>query len=211
MTNSFAGRRGFFVGQLFFCLLAACVPARTPRTVEADSLKDVALGIPEPADARDTPGIGCGMIIQDMSLRAHKLLVTSFSNAGAKVDNSDRGPWVLKLALREATMGPENVSPRRTDHPFRPGGPDIPDVNTPQASLFNGGNDRAQVVFDATLVQDGQVVWRDTVSGSARTAPCVQAYDKVREAMGEAVEKVRDQVIAVVHTRGQLPSPAEPK
>lgn len=211
MTNSFAGRRGFPVGQLFFCplsacvLLLACVPAQTPRSVETDALKDVPLGIPEPADARDTPGIGCGMVIEDMSQRAHKLLVVSFSNTGAKVDNSDRGPWVLKLALREATMGPENVSPRRTDHPFRQGGPDIPDVNTPQASLFNGGNDHAQVVFDATLVQEGQVVWRDTISGSARTAPCVQAYDKVREAMGDAVEKIRDQVIVVVRAHGPLP------
>ena len=205
MTTQFAGRQGLLVGQLFLFALLACVPAQSPRTVEADALKDVALSIPEPADARDTPGIGCGIVVNDLSLRAHKQLVVSFSNAGANVNNADRGPWVLKLALREASMGPENVSPRRTDHPFRPGGPDIPDVNTPQASLFNGGNDHAQVVFDATLVRDGEVVWRDTISGSARTAPCIQAYDKVREAMGEAVERIRDQVILVVRTRSPLP------
>jgi hypothetical protein len=204
MTIQFAGRQGLLVGQLFFFALLACVPAQTPHTVDAEALKDVALSVPEPADLRDTPGIGCGIVVSDLSLRAHKQLVVSFSNAGAKVDNADRGPWVLKLALREASMGPENVGPRRTDHPFRQGGPDMPDVNTPQASLFNGGNDHAQVVFDATLVRDGDVVWRDTISGSARTAPCIQAYDKVREAMGEAVERIRDQVIVVVRSRSPV-------
>jgi hypothetical protein len=212
MTNQIAGRQVLLVGQLFLFSLLACVPAQTPRSVDADALKDVALSVPEPADLRDTPGIGCGIVVNDLSLRAHKQLVVSFSNAGAAVNNSDRGPWVLKLALREATMGPENVGPRRTDHPFRQGGPDAPDINTPQASLFNGGNDHAQVVFDATLVRDGEVIWRDTVSGNAQTAPCIQAYDKVREAMGEAVEKIRDQVIKEVRTRSAIVTPApEPK
>ena len=201
MTIQFAGRQGPLVGQLFLFALLGCVPAQTPRTVDPDSLKDIALSVPEPADLRDTPGIGCGIVVNDLSLRAHKQLVVSFSNAGARVDNAERGPWVLKLALREAIMGPENAAPRRTDHPFRQGGPDMPDVNTPQASFLNGGNDRALVVFDATLVRDGDVIWRDTISGNARSGPCIQAYDKVREAMGEAVERIRDQVIREVRTR----------
>jgi hypothetical protein len=194
MKNGFAGRRELLAGQLFLLLLA-CVPARTPRTVDPQSLQGIKLGVPEPADARDTPGIGCGQVVQDLSQRAHKQVVLAFSNAGAEVSNSDRGPWVLKLALREASMGPENVAHRRTDSPVRQGPPDAPDVNAPQSSLINGGNDHAQVVIDATLVREGDVIWRDTISGSAHSAPCIQAYDKVREAMGEAIDEIRDRVI----------------
>jgi hypothetical protein len=201
MKNQIAGRRELLLaGQLFFLLLA-CVPARTPRTVDPQSLQGITLGVPEPADARDTPGIGCGQVVQDLSQRAHKRVVLAFSNAGAEVNNSDRGPWVLKLALREASMGLENVAHRRTDSPVRQGPPDAPDINAPQSSLINGGNDHAQVVIDATLVREGEVIWRDTISGNARSAPCIQAYDKVREAMGEAIDEIRDRVIENIKAR----------
>jgi hypothetical protein len=195
MARSLAGRL-FAAGQL--CLCAACVPAQTPRTVDSHALSGITLGVPEPADARDTPGIGCGIIVQDLSLRAYRLAVVEFSNAGATVSNDERGPWVLKLAIREATMGAENVPPRRTDPPVRQGQPDMPPVGSPQASLINGGNDNADFTFDATLAHDGRVIWRDTVSGHAKSAPCVQAYDKVREAMREAVDRIREEVIRLV-------------
>jgi hypothetical protein len=200
-------------GQLFLLLAsvcaAACVPARTPRTVEAHALQGIDLGVPEPADARDTPGIGCGQIVQDLSARAHRQVVIAFSNAGANVSNSDGGPWVLKLALREAGMGLENASPRRSDGPIRQGPADAPDINTPQPSLFNSGNGHAQVVIDATLVQDGTVVWRETVTGDARSGPCIEAYDKVREALGEAIDEVRDRVIVAVKRHSRLPADDE--
>src|SRR5436853_7877262 len=96
-------------------LLAACTPARTRRAADPEALRGVALGLPVPADARPTPGIGCGQLSQDLPLRAHKALVAAFSDAGASVSNSDREPWVLTVALREATMGEENVRARRTD------------------------------------------------------------------------------------------------
>jgi hypothetical protein len=201
MKSQIAGRRELLAGRLFLSLLLACVPARTPRTVDSQALSGILLGVPEPADARETPGIGCGQIVQDLSLRAHKQVVNAFSNAGATVSNADGGPWVLKLALREAGMGLENAAPRRTDRPVRQGPPDAPDINAPQASLFNGGNDHAQVVIDATLVREGEVLWRDTVTGNARTAPCIQAYDKVREAMSEAIDEIRDRVIVVIKAR----------
>lgn len=203
MKTNQAGRVA--AGQLFLLLAsllaAACVPAQTPHSVDPQALQGITLGVPEPADARDTPGIGCGQIVQDLSQRAHKQAIVAFSNAGATVTNSDGGPWVLKLALREASMGLENVAHRRTDSPVRQGPPDAPDVNAPQSSLINGGNDHAQVVIDATLVREGEVVWRDTISGNARTAPCIQAYDKVREAMGEAIDVIRDRVIEAVRAR----------
>lgn len=192
MARPLAGRL-LVAGQLVVC--AACVPPQTPRTVDSHALSGITLGVPEPADARDTPGIGCGIIVQDLSLRAYRLAVVEFSNAGATVSNDERAPWVLKLAIREATMGAENVRPRRTDPPVRQGQPDLPPIGSPQASLINGGNDNADFTFDATLAHDGQVVWRDTVSGHAKSAPCVQAYDKVREAMREAIDRIREEVV----------------
>jgi hypothetical protein len=181
---------------LFAPLLLACVPPQPPRPVDPMALTGVRLGVPVPTDARDTPGIGCGVVVQDLSLRAHKQAVNAFSDAGADVTNSDRAPWVLNLALREAGMGLENNLPRRTDPPVRQGGPDAPPIEAPQASLFNGGNDNAEVVVDATLVRGVEVVWRETVSGHAKSAPCVQAYDKVREAMQDAIEQIRTSVVA---------------
>jgi hypothetical protein len=198
MARFHAGRRVLLAGQLF-CLSAACVPAQTPRTVDSHALSGITLGVPEPADARSTPGIGCGIIVQDLSLRAYRLAVVEFANAGATVSNDERAPWVLKLAIREATMGAENVSPRRTDPPVRQGQPDMPPIGSPQASLINGGNDNADFTFDATLAHEGQVVWRDTISGHAKSAPCVQAYDKVREAMREAIDSIREEVVRRAH------------
>jgi hypothetical protein len=197
MRNLCAGRRRLLVAGRLFFILAACVPARKPRSVDPQALAGVALGVPEPADVRDTPGIGCGQIVPDLSTRAHKQVVVAFSNAGATVSNADHGPWVLNLAVREAGMGLENAPSRRTDRPARQGRPDMPNIDA-QPSLINGGNDNAQVVIEATLVRDGQVLWRDTVTGHAKSAPCVQAYDKVREAMRDAIENIREQVIVVV-------------
>jgi hypothetical protein len=179
----------------FALLLAACIPAQAPRAVDRDALKGITLGVPIPTDARDTPGIGCGVVVMDLSVRAHKQVVNAFSDAGAEVTNSDRAPWVLTLALREAGMGLENAMPRRTDAPVRQGGPDAPPIEAPQASFFNGGNDNAEVVIDASLAKNGEIVWRETMNGHAQSAPCVQAYDKVREAMGAAIEQIRERVI----------------
>ena len=113
-------------------LAAACTPAATRRSVDPQALRGVALGIPSPADARDSPGIGCGQVSQDLPLRAHKLLVAAFSDAGAQVSNASTGSAVLTVALREAEMGPENVRPRRTDKPVEITQPDAPPIDQPQ-------------------------------------------------------------------------------
>lgn len=179
-------------------LVAACTPARARRTVDAQALRGVTLGIPAPADARPSPGIGCGQVSQDLVLRAHKLLIASFDDAGANATNASTGPWVLTVALREAGMGPENERPRRTDKPVQQGGPDAPSIDQPQQSWFNSGMGNVTVVLDATLARDGAVVWRDTLAGHAQSAPCVQAVDKVREALSDAVDALRDRIIPIV-------------
>jgi len=176
----------------------ACTPAAARRPFDASALRGVTIGVPEPADARPSPGIGCGQVSQDLALRAHRALVAAFSDAGANVTNASTGPWVLNVALREATMGPENERPRRTDKPVQQGTPDAPPVDQPQQPWINSGQGNVQVVLDATLARDGSVVWRDTVTGHARSAPCVQAIDKVREALSDAVDALRARVTPLV-------------
>jgi hypothetical protein len=187
---------------LLLLVIAACTPAQTRRSADPRALRGVKLGVPIPADARPTPGIGCGQISQDLPQRAYKALVASFSDAGAETSNSDRAPWVLTVALREATLGEENTRPRRTDRPpaspVQPTGPDAPPLDQPQASVFNSGNGAAVVVLDAALLRSGDTIWTGTVTGHAQSAPCVQAIDKVREALFDAVDELRDRVLLLI-------------
>ena len=62
-------------------LVAACTPAKTRRTPDPQALRGVKLGVPPPADARPTPGIGCGQVSQDLPLRAHKVVGTDILHA----------------------------------------------------------------------------------------------------------------------------------
>ncbi len=184
----------------------ACTPAQARRGADPAALHGVTLGLPSPADARPTPGIGCGQVSQDLPLRAHKALVAAFSDAGATATNSDTGRWVLKVALREATMGEENTREHRGDRApansgiQQSGGPDFPPLDQ-QPSLFNSGNGNAVVVLDASLSREGTTVWTASVTGRARSAPCVQAIDKVREALDDAVDELRDRVLPLLRSR----------
>jgi hypothetical protein len=187
--------------KLMLAVAFACTPAPERRTVDPQALRGVTLGLPPPADARPSPGIGCGQVSQDLALRAHKMLIASFTDAGASASNDSTGKWVLTVVLREATMGPENVLPRRTDKPVEITQPDAPPIDQPQQSWFNSGQGNVVVTLDATLSHDGAVVWRDTVSGQARSAPCVEAIDKVREALQDAVDSLRARVIPLLRTR----------
>jgi hypothetical protein len=186
-------------------LLSACTPAVVRRAPDPQALRGVTLGLPVPADARPTPGIGCGQISRDLPLRAHKALVAAFSEAGAQATNSDTGRWVLTVTLREATLGEDNLRSRRTDRPpaspVQPTGPDAPPLDQPQASLVNSGNGSAVVVLDAGLARDGTLTWTGTVTGHAQSAPCVQAIDKVREALVDAVDELRDRVVPMIRGR----------
>lgn len=190
---------------LLLLLVAECTPARTRPAANPEALKGVTLGLPVPADARPTPGIGCGQVSQDLPLRAHKALVAAFTDAGAAANNSARGPWVLTVALREATLGEEDTREHRTDraaaNPVVPTGPDAPPLDQPRASVFNSGNGNAVVVIDAQLAREGSVVWTATITGHAQSAPCVQAIDKVREALADAVDELRDRVTPLLRRR----------
>ncbi|HYS07444.1 MAG TPA: hypothetical protein VEP66_01820 [Myxococcales bacterium] len=183
-------------------LIAGCIPAKSRAPANPQALRGVKLGVPVPADARPTPGIGCGQVWQDFPLQAHKALVVAFSETGAEVTNSDREPWVVTVALREATMGEDNLRAKRTDrapaNPVVPVGPDAPPIDQPQPSLVNSGNAIAAVVMDATLARSGVTTWTGTVTGHAQTAPCIQAKEKVREALFDAVDELRDRMVPLV-------------
>jgi hypothetical protein len=183
-------------------LAVACTPAQARRPADPRALQGVTLALPPAADARATPGIGCGMVSQDLAARVHKLLVVAFSEAGATETLAEHAPWTLNVALREAGMGLENARFRRTDKPLEEIPPDVPSLAEPRASLFNSGNDNAAVVLEATLLREQRVVWRASVTGHARSAPCIEAVDKVREALADAVDEVRDRVIAWIRASG---------
>jgi hypothetical protein len=176
--------------------LVCCAPGRAQRPVNPRALEGVTLGLMPPTDLRQTPGIGCGQISRDLALRAHQALIAAFSDAGATASNSDLAPWTLAIVLREAGMGLENAGTRRSDKPVQDMPEDAPSLNEPRASLFNSGNENAAVVLDATLARGSAVVWRGTVTGHARSAPCVEAIDKVREALADAIDELREHVIA---------------
>jgi hypothetical protein len=78
-------------------------------------------------------------------------------------------------------------------------GPEAPPLDQPQESLVNSGNGSAVVVLDATLVHNGEPLWTGTVTGHAESAPCVQAIDKVREALADAVDELRERVTPLLH------------
>src|SRR5437764_15172679 len=187
---------------IFLLLIAACTSAHARRAANPRARGGVKLGVPIPADARPTPGIGCGQGSQDLPQRAYKALVASFSDAGAQTSNSDRAPWVLTVALREATLGEENTHARRTDRPpaspVQPVGPDAPPLDQPQASVVNSGNGNAVVVLDATLSRSGSTVWTGTITGHAQSATCVQAIDNVRAALFDAIDELRDRVLPLL-------------
>src|SRR3954468_2478602 len=179
-------------------LLSACTTQHVRRPFDSEALRGVTIGIPAPSDVRPTPGVGCGMLAQDLALRTHKMLIGAFSDAGANATNASSGPWVLTIALREATRGRENQMTRRTDKPVIERPPGGPQIDAPQQSWFNSGMGNVIVVLDSTLAHDGAVIWRETITGHAESAPCVQAVDKVHEALGDAVDEVRDRVIRVI-------------
>jgi hypothetical protein len=166
------------------------------RSVSPTALKGVTIGVPPVADARSTPGIGCGQLAQDLATRAHKLLVVGLNEAGAQETLSDRAPVTLKVTLREAGMGLENAAIRRTDKPVEQGPADAPPLSKPGQSIFNSGNENAQVSLEATLEKNGSMVWTRGFTGYARSGACVEATEKVREALQDAVDALRADLVS---------------
>jgi hypothetical protein len=69
-------------------------------------------------------------------------------------------------------------------------------LSKPGQSLFNSGNDNAQVSLEATLEKNGSLVWTRGFTGYAKGAACTEAVDKVREALQDAVDALRADVVS---------------
>lgn len=181
---------------LFLLLAAACTHTQERRPVDPQALHGYTIGLPMPADARTTHGIGCGEVSEGLTLRTHRLLIAEFTDAGATPSLSDHAPWVVLIALREAAMGLSNAEgPRRTDKPIENMPPDAPSLDEPRPSLFNGNSGHAEVVLDATLLHEGNVIWRESVTGRADSAACLEAIDRIHDALRDGIEQIRDRVI----------------
>lgn len=200
--------RGLLSGLLLFScpLLFACASPRAARKVSPSALKGVTLAVPPPADLRFSPGAGCGQIAPDVPLQAEKALVDAFSKAGAALTVTGSAPWTLTVAIITATVGAvyeknSNASARPTTEPEpRPGEPG--EILAGRGSLFNGDNGRATVTLEATLVHGGTIAWRGTVNGHADSVPCQDVRPKINEALVDAVEALRAEVIAHVTSAG---------
>ena len=69
-----------------------------------------------------------------------------------------------------------------------------PVLSEPRGGVNAGWTDTS-VALDATLQHEGSLVWHGTVTGHARSAPCVDAPGKLDEATQSAVIQLRSEVV----------------
>ncbi len=177
-----------------------CATARAPRpAVAPDALRGVTLSLPPPTDLRRSAGTGCGQVSSDVPLQTERTLVRAFSDAGARLlggSQAREAEWTLAVSLATATVGAEyQGSPNQSARPPGEPQPDVPELFSNRGSLFNGDNGHATVSLEATLTRAGRLVWSGNVSGHAESVPCQQVQAKVREALEDAVDGLRAQVI----------------
>ncbi len=60
---------------------------------------------------------------------------------------------------------------------------------------MNAGWDDTSLALDATLEREGRLVWHGTVTGHARSVPCVAHREKLDEATQDAIERLRVELI----------------
>ena len=188
-------------GPCCLLLLVACAtPPRAGRRVSPTALQGVRLALPPPVDLRRSPGAGCGQVAPDVPLQAEKALVEAFGKTGADLTVSGAAPWTLTVSIVTATVGAEYVgTPNASARPPEGRKPDAPELSTSGlSSLFTTDNGHATVTLEATLARGGTVAWRGTANGHADSVPCQDVRLKVREALVDAVEELRDAVIAQV-------------
>jgi hypothetical protein len=186
------------VRRLFAILVAcwACATSRPPAPpVSRTALQGVSLAIPTPEDGRPSTSAGCGQFAPDLPRQIEKALITSFADAGAQI--ALRAPWRLAVALTFAGAGAEYAGSSRT--PAAGQSPGYPSDSLPVLSEQRGGVNAGwtdtSVALDATLERDGGLVWHGTVTGHARSAPCVDPRGQLDEATRNAVAQLRTEII----------------
>ena len=175
----------------FICVGCASAPPQ-PEPVSPTALKGVTLSVATLLDARKSDNIGCGQFAPELPQSVEKAVIASLGEAG--VTFAQRAPWVLSLSVIFAGTGDEYVGAQR-------GGP--PNFLSAPAGLgfqernggTNAGWDDTSLSLDSTLQREGKLVWHGTVTGHARSAPCVDAPGKLDEALRSAVIQLRSEVV----------------
>lgn len=185
--------RHVFAIAVFCCACASSSPPAPP--VSRTALEGVTLAIPTPEDTRPSTSAGCGQFVPDLPLRVEKALVASLGDAGARF--AAGAPWRLIVAITFAGAGAEYAGSSRTPAAGQSPGlpPDMPPVLSERRGGVNAGWTDTSVALDATLEREGGLVWHGTVTGHARSAPCVDAPGKLDEALRSAVIQLRSEVV----------------
>jgi hypothetical protein len=174
----------------FLCV--GCAAARPqPQPVSHTALKGVTLAVPAPQDARKSDSIGCGQFAPQLPQAVARAVIASLGETG--VSFAQGAPWVLMLSVTFAGTGDEYVG--------APRGP--PQFGSAPAGLafeersggMNAGWDDTSLALDATLERQGRIVWHGTVTGHARSVPCVAHQEKLDEATQDAVGRLRVELI----------------
>jgi len=176
-------------------LCVGCAAARPqPQPVSRTALKGVTLAVPTPQDARKSDSIGCGQFAPQLPQAVARAVVASLGETGASF--AQQAPWVLTLSVTFAGTGDEYVGAPRTAPQFgqfagAPAGLAFED----RGGGVNAGWDDTSLALDATLQRGGKLVWHGTVTGHARSVPCVAHREKLDEATQDAVGRLRGELI----------------
>jgi hypothetical protein len=154
----------------------------------------VTLEVAPPQDARKSDSIGCGQFAAQLPQAVARAVVSSLGETGAAF--AQQAPWVLTLSITFAGTGDEYVGAPRSAPQFgqfagAPAGLAFEE----RSGGTNAGWDDTSLALDATLERAGKLVWHGTITGHARSVPCVAHREKLDEATGDAVQRLRDEVI----------------
>jgi hypothetical protein len=123
-----------------------------------------------------------------------RAVVTSLGETGASFAQQAR--WVLTLSVTFAGTGDEYAGPARDAPRFGQfaGAPAGLAFEERSGGVNAGWNDTS-LALDATLERDGRLLWHGTVTGHARSVPCVAHREKLDEATQDAVGRLRGEII----------------
>ena len=169
-----------------------CAGSRPPprKAVSASALRGVQIGLLPVEDSRPSASAGCGQFAPQLPQAVARAVVASLGEAGLSF--AQQAPWVLTLSVTFAGTGDEYVGVQRGPPQFG---------STPAGLAFedrggvNAGWDDTSLALDATLERQGKLVWHGTVTGHARSVPCVAHREKLDEALTGAVGDLRDRLV----------------
>lgn len=177
--------------SLFALLCAACVSTPRPAPVSRTALEGVTLSLPTPQDARRSESIGCGQFAPQLPQAVARAVVASLGEAGLTF--AQQAPWVLTLSVTFAGTGDEYVGAQRGPPQFGAAG--AGPAFEERSGGVNAGWDDTSLALDVSLEREGRLVWHGTVTGHARSVPCVAHQEKLDEATQDAVGRLRTELI----------------